>query len=69
MPQSFFIARQPIFDDTEKLWGFELLFRNSLSNNYAEIDDPEAASVAVASCGFLQATMGSGSSLKILGLA
>lgn len=65
MPQTFFIARQPIFDDTEKLWGFELLFRNSLSNNYAEIDDPEAASVAVASCGFLQATMGGGSSLKI----
>ena len=65
MPQTFFIARQPIFDQNENLWGFELLFRNGLSANYAEIDDPESASVAVASSGFLQATTGGASSLKI----
>ena len=57
MPQTFFIARQPIFDQNENLWGFELLFRNGLSANYAEIDDPESASVAVASCGFLHSRL------------
>ena len=65
MPQTFFVARQPIFDQNENLWGFELLFRNGLSTNQAVFDDPEAASVAVASCGFLQATKEGASSLKI----
>lgn len=55
MPKEFFVARQPIFDQDEKLWGFELLFRKNLTQNYADINDPEAASVDVASCGFLQA--------------
>ena len=65
MPKEFFVARQPIFDQDEKLWGFELLFRKNLTQNYADINDPEAASVDVASCGFLQATSGVSSSLKI----
>ena len=47
------------------MWGFELLFRKNLTQNYADINDPEAASVHVASCGFLQATSGISSSLKI----
>ena len=63
--KEFFVARQPIFDQDEKLWGFELLFRKNLTQNYADINDPEAASVHVASCGFLQATSGTSSSLKI----
>lgn len=58
MLNNFFVARQPIFDHSGKLWAFELLFRNGLSDNTAVIDDPEAATVLVASGGFLRATSG-----------
>ena len=39
MPQTFFIARQPIFDQNENLWGFELLFRNGLSAKNLSINN------------------------------
>jgi c-di-GMP-related signal transduction protein len=37
-----FVARQPIFDRTEKVFGYELLFRNGLENRFT--GDPDAAS-------------------------
>ena len=58
MLNNFFVARQPIFDHSGKLWAFELLFRSGLSDNTAVIDDPDAATVLVASGGFLRATSG-----------
>ena len=42
-----FVARQPIFDRSLKLAGYELLFRDGLSADRAEIASPEHASAAV----------------------
>lgn len=56
MLKDIFVARQPIFDRDQKLWGFELLFRDNILNNFANIDDPTKATTTVASCGFLAAT-------------
>lgn len=58
MIKDFFVARQPIFDQSGKLWAFELLFRTGLSENAAVIDNPDAATMLVASGGFLRATSG-----------
>jgi EAL and modified HD-GYP domain-containing signal transduction protein len=37
-----FIARQPIFDRTEKIDGYELLFRSGLENAYSAVDGDAA---------------------------
>jgi EAL and modified HD-GYP domain-containing signal transduction protein len=43
MPNTeLFIARQPIFDVTRDVVGYELLFRNGLANCFANIDGNEA---------------------------
>jgi len=42
VPGQRFVARQPIFDRTQKVFGYELLFRNGLENCFHA--DPEAAS-------------------------
>ena len=65
MLNNIFVARQPIFDHSGKLWAFELLFRTGLSDNTAIIDDPDAATVMVASGGFLRATSGMPENVKI----
>lgn len=65
MLNNFFVARQPIFDSFGKLWAFELLFRTGLCENIAVIDDPDAATVLVASGGFLRATSGMPENVKI----
>ena len=65
MLNNFFVARQPIFDSSGKLWAFELLFRSGLSENVAVIDDPDAATLLVASGGFLRATSGMPENVKI----
>ena len=65
MLNNFFVARQPIFDHSGKLWAFELLFRSGLSDNTAVIDDPDAATVLVASGGFLRATSGMPENVKM----
>ncbi|MTJ91953.1 MAG: HDOD domain-containing protein [Desulfovibrio sp.] len=65
MLNNFFVARQPIFDHYGKLWAFELLFRTGLSENAAVIDDPDAATVLVASGGFLRATSGIPENVRI----
>lgn len=40
----FYAARQPILDIDKNLYGYELLFRDSLSNVFPEIDADEATS-------------------------
>ncbi len=65
MLKDFFVARQPILDKAENLWGFELLFRQDLSNNMAIIEDPDVATASIASSGFLRATSGIPAGLKI----
>ena len=42
LPGQRFIARQPIFDRHQKVFGYELLFRNGLENVFSA--EPEAAS-------------------------
>ncbi|PRR81699.1 hypothetical protein CLVI_23080 [Clostridium vincentii] len=37
-----FIARQPIFDRKNKVFAYELLFRNSYVNSYTGIDGDDA---------------------------
>lgn len=45
--QNNFVARQPVFTRQGSLWGYELLFRNSETQNTAQIDCPEEASANV----------------------
>jgi EAL and modified HD-GYP domain-containing signal transduction protein len=42
--QDFFIARQPIFDRLKNIFGYELLFRDSLENVFPEVCPNEATS-------------------------
>ena len=48
-----FIARQPILDCDMKLYGYELLFRNSLDNYFSGIDEDEATSRVIAGSALL----------------
>ncbi len=41
---AFFTARQPILDLNRNLYGYELLFRNSLENVFPEVDPEQATS-------------------------
>lgn len=47
-----FIARQPVFDRHMRLWGHELLFRDSGEARTARIDDPDRATASVIADGF-----------------
>lgn len=47
----FYVARQPIFHDFNKIWGYELLFRAGPETRNAEISDQDLATISVASCG------------------
>ena len=40
-----FVARQPVFDSRMRVWGYELLFRNSGTATKAVITDPNAATL------------------------
>ena len=42
-----FLGRQPIVDRAQQLHGFELLFRNSLTNHAAVTDDKAATSTVI----------------------
>ena len=39
-----YVARQPIFDKDKKIYGYELLFRDSMSNYFPDIDGDTATS-------------------------
>ncbi|NDV25646.1 EAL and HDOD domain-containing protein [Desulfovibrio sp. JC010] len=49
---SFYVARQPVFDTEKKIWGYELLFRNSGSSNVADVGNEDAATSQVIADGF-----------------
>lgn len=49
---SFFVARQPVFDRELNIWGYELLFRNSHAAGTAEISDEDEATSQVIADGF-----------------
>jgi EAL and modified HD-GYP domain-containing signal transduction protein len=48
-----FIARQPIFDTHEKVFGYELLFRSGLDNMFTHADPNQATSRVIADSFFL----------------
>src|SRR4051794_38032505 len=43
-----FVARQPIFDASAKVFGYELLYRSGLENRFGQVDG-ELASLSVLS--------------------
>jgi len=53
-----FIARQPIFDREQNIWGYEVFFRASLKAQKAEISDPDLATATVIVDGFPLASAG-----------
>ena len=48
-----YVARQPIFNRKKKICGYELLFRDGISNAFPEIEDGDSASSKVLSDSFL----------------
>ena len=48
-----FIARQPIFDSSQKVYGYELLFRSGLDNFFHHPDPDQATSKVIADSFFL----------------
>lgn len=50
----FFVARQPIFLEHGKIWGYELLFRGGPEVNQANIVDADLATFIVSTCGFIR---------------
>ncbi|WP_163340514.1 EAL and HDOD domain-containing protein [Desulfopila sp. IMCC35008] len=61
----FYVARQPIFDQRGKTFGYELLFRGSSETDTADIDDHDYATMNVATSGFIKSQDISNSSKRI----
>ncbi len=49
-----FVARQPIFDAKQNIWGYELFYRHSSEATAAIFTDEESATLAVAACASCQ---------------
>ena len=64
--ESIFVARQPIFDSSLNIWGYEFLFRNSKEDNSAYISDQDKATSHVIIDGFSAAQKGIQPETKIL---
>ena len=64
--ESFFVARQPIFNNKMNIWGYEFLFRNSCEHNCAQISDPDIATSRVIIDGYTAAQRGLHPETKIL---
>ncbi len=64
--ESVFVARQPIFNRDLRIWGYELLFRNSGVVNTAEILDQDQATAKVIADGFVLAASGVGADKRLL---
>jgi len=56
--ESVFVARQPIFDDNQDVWGYELLFRASAEARAAAVTDADMATAKVIADGFILAAGG-----------
>ena len=50
----FYVARQPIFNNTGEIWGYELLYRSGSDTQAAVITNQDIATLCVATCGFTQ---------------
>ncbi len=56
--EPIFVARQPIFDRNQNIWGYELLFRHSGTAGSAQVTDPDVATAKVIADGFTLALTG-----------
>lgn len=58
--ESVFVARQPIFDESQDVWGYELLFRASGEARGADVSaaDADMATAKVIADGFVMAVQG-----------
>ncbi len=50
--EPIFVARQPIFDRNQDIWGYELLFRHSGTAQAAQVQDEDTATAKVIADGF-----------------
>ncbi len=50
--EAIFVARQPIYDRNNSIWGYELLFRHSPDSKYAKISDENVATSQIIVDGF-----------------
>ncbi len=64
--ESVFVARQPIFDRDENIWGYELLFRSSQQAGTSCIVDDDNATSRVIADGFMLAGDGLSHGSKLL---
>ncbi|BBD09750.1 EAL and HDOD domain-containing protein [Desulfovibrio ferrophilus] len=64
--ESVFVARQPVFDDHQDIWGYELLFRASAEARGAQISDADMATAKVIADGFILAAGGMKSGQRAL---
>lgn len=56
--EDIFVARQPVFDRSNNVWGYELLFRASGDAPTANVDNPDQATLQVIADGFTLAMDG-----------
>jgi EAL and modified HD-GYP domain-containing signal transduction protein len=56
--KAIFVARQPIFDASEKVWAYELLFRSSAHAKCADVAEDDLATASVIADGFALAFSG-----------
>lgn len=52
-PLDVFVARQPIFDRKSELFGYELLFRSSMDNQFTSTDPDQASLTVIANSFFV----------------
>lgn len=64
--EDVFVARQPVFDAREDVWGYELLFRTSGSARSAVFLDADMATIRVIADGFLLVSGGLRPGQKVL---
>ncbi|MFW5490234.1 MAG: EAL and HDOD domain-containing protein [Desulfovibrio sp.] len=64
--ESFFLARQPIYDVGMNIWGYELLYRQFDNSNEAQVGDEDAATSQIIVDGLGIASHGLSSDLRIL---
>ena len=51
----YYLAKQPILDRHGNTYGYELLFRSGYNKDHALIEDGDAATISVATAGFIKA--------------
>ena len=64
--EDVFVARQPIFDRKEQVWGYELLFRASGRDRVARVSDSATATARVIADGFVLAHAGMDPGQRVL---